>query len=380
MFLLVLVGSGSMMAMLADEDPASPERPKLVHADSLVGLTVEGREVRELRGNVRIVQGEAFIDCRRAKWWEDEDKLILLGQVQIYDGKRTLKADRVDYDGEARRETATGRASFLSGERKVDARRLVYSQETETAEAYEDVVFTDFLERATLEGQEAIYLREPDYGRVTGTPKLVRVDSTSGEQLVVHGLIVEVWGGEDRVVISDSVRISKGDFSATCQRAEYRSKEESLLLEETPFVLHRNQEMRGERIDVSLEGIEFKGGVIRGDAEIVSVDTAFKDILTGQTITIEARADTIRKVIVEGQATSVYHVHDEERDEEGVNTVSGDRIVLEFDGEDLERVLVESDPGQCTGVYQAEANRSEDVNKELARETKQGTEQRKSGR
>lgn len=380
LFFILWTGFEYVIAM--DSQQAAPtERPRLVRADSLIGLVVNDRDVRELRGDVQIIQGEAFIFCDRAKWWEDDDKILLAGDVRIFDGEHTLEADRVDYDGKAKTETATGHASLVSGNRRIEADRLVYSQESGIMTAHRHVVFTDFLERATLRGHEAVYERESDYGRMTGKSRLVRTDSTSGEEMIVDGHIMEVWSEENRVVVTDSVQMNKGDLSASCRKAEYLSDENRLLLEEMPLVLHRNQEMRGTRIDVLLEGIEFKGGVIHGDAEIVSVDTSYKDILTGQTITIEAEKDTIRKVIVEGQATSVYHVQDEERGEEGVNTVSGDRIVIGFQGTKLARVLVESDPGQCTGVYEAESRSEASSKEESSGENPEstGTERTSSG-
>jgi hypothetical protein len=44
-------------------------------------------------------------------------------------------------------------------------------------------------------------------------------------------------------------------------------------------------------------------------------------------------------------------VYNEETGEEGVNSVTGDRLVMTFESDRLEHVLVESNPGQCTGVY-----------------------------
>ena len=365
--------SASVSAQPVADPPE--ERPRLVHADSLVGSRVNNQDVRELRGNVQIVQGDAFIQCDKARWWESDDKIILRGNVDIYDGKRTLTADRVDYDGLLKTETASGRVSLRSGERLITAKRLVYSQEQEFASAFEDVVLKDFVEQAVLNGTEAEYDKEADYGKIFGFPRLVRTDSLSNERLIVDGLTMEVWGADERVVITDSVEIEKGDMTAFRRKAEYRPGDDLLILEDGPMVHHRYQTMRGDRIDVLLEGIAFKGGILRGHGEIVSKDSLYEDILTGEIITIEASEDTIRTIVVDGQATSVYHVQDEESGEEGKNTVTGDRIVLDFDGEQLVRVHVQSDPGQCTGVYEAESA-APDTTQQESRETKRGARTR----
>lgn len=351
---LLLLGRGGPYLFSQAVEERSRERLRLVHADNFVGSIVDGKKVQEFLGRVRLIQGEAKIFCDRARWWEKDDKALLSGRVMIYDGKRTLRADSVRYDGKSKVETAWGCVSLETGSRKLTADRLKYAQEQELAFAEGNAVLSDFKEKVTLEGERVVYDRGSDYGIVEGRPQLVKVDSSSGERMVVNGLKIESWGGEQRVLVSDSVRIEKDDWKAVCQSAEYHSEEELLFLEQTPVVWYRDQEMRGDTIDIQLKGVQFREGVIRGKAQIVSRDSTFEDILKGQHITIEAyytNEDTIQKVIVKGQASSLYHIFDEEEKEQGINSVTGDRIVLTFIGDHLERVKVESDPGQSTGIF-----------------------------
>ena len=81
---------------------------ELVHADSLVLLNTEDGRVQNLYGDVRMVQDSAYMKCEKAIFWEAEDRAHLEDQVVIYDGKHTLWADQVDYDGATRTEKATG--------------------------------------------------------------------------------------------------------------------------------------------------------------------------------------------------------------------------------------------------------------------------------
>ena len=82
------------------------------------------------------------------------------------------------------------------------------------------------------------------------------------------------------------------------------------------------------------------------------MDSVYQDVLQGKTIQIEAVRDTIKQVVVDGQASSVYHLFDEEDKEQGTNTTTGDKIVLDFERDRLEKVIVESNPGQCTGLFE----------------------------
>ena len=85
---------------------AASDRVRLVKADSLVSISVDGREMTELWGDVELIQGEAPLKCEQGRWWEHDDKIILIGGVSIHDGERTLISDWVDYDGTSRTEKA----------------------------------------------------------------------------------------------------------------------------------------------------------------------------------------------------------------------------------------------------------------------------------
>lgn len=62
------------------------------------------------------------------------------------------------------------------------------------------------------------------------------------------------------------------------------------------------------------------------------------------------RNEKVEKILVEGTATSVYHVIEEGK-EQGKVRVQGDKITLFVDNQILKRVLIESDPGSSTGRY-----------------------------
>ncbi|MBN2031617.1 hypothetical protein JW824_15405 [bacterium] len=327
------------------------ERIRLVRADSLISETVDNQEVWTWEGDVQLVQGDAYIHCGWARLWEEENRALLRDRVTIYDGKRTLKADRIDYSGRDRIESGSGHVSLESNQRVLTAQRIDYFQDEERAFAFGDVVITDLIENITLTGDCAEYNRRLDYGLVEGHPQLVGVDSTSGEQITVTGLKMEAWGEEQRVLVSDSVQIKKGDLTATCQSADYRSDADLLVMINEPVLWYREQEMRGNTIQVRFDRFRFQGGQIYGDATVVSMDSLFQDLLKGETITIVASDDTIHSVIVEEQASSIYHIFNEQDEYQGMNSVTGDRIVLMLHDDRIEKITVESDPGLSTGTY-----------------------------
>jgi lipopolysaccharide export system protein LptA len=334
----------------AHSDPV--ERIRLVYADRMESATEEGSVVRKLIGNVRLAQGAAYMNCDEAILFGAEERARLMRHVVIYDGKRTLRADQVGYDGRRRIEEALGHAVILSGSKTISAEWIEYRQETEEVAARGRVAVRDTIERLLLESDSAYYDRKRDYAMVTGDPRAVKFDtSASKKDWHMRGRRMETWSAEKRMLITDSASIAQADMKATGRIAEYWSEKNLLILRLSPKVVQLKREITGDSMAIHLRDMRFDGGRIFGKARIVSTDSAGRDELKGNRITIEARGDTLDRVIVEEQAESSMRVDGKSGEEQGVNTATGDRIVLLFEEDKLKRVEVTSRPGTSTGKF-----------------------------
>ncbi len=320
------------------------------HADSLVSRIVNNQETLDLIGNVKMSQGDAFIQCEAAQWFRKADLVLLTGSVLIFDGSRTLIADRVRYEGKTRTETATGHVFFLDGERLLICEHLIYQQKKKNASAYTHVILKDFENLFTLRCKHLFYDETSEYAVATGDPFIIKTDSTSQDTLMIDGEKIELWAEENRMVVTDSVELAKGQLKAECQSAEYWSDQHQLILNSKPMVELKDQRMRAEQIVLDLKDLQFHGAVLTGSPEIISVDSTLENKISGQSIRIEARQDTVLRILVTGQASSTYHILEEDRDP-GINVVTGDAMTLYFEDNEIERVFVVSAPGQCEGTY-----------------------------
>jgi lipopolysaccharide export system protein LptA len=347
-FLAAALGAGAVPAL----QEAEPDHIRLVAAERMEHGLENGRAVRKLVGGVRLVQGPSFMECDEASWIENEDYLRLIRNVRIFDGKRVLEADAVEYLGGIRTERASGRASIRWGSRRLTADRIVYRQDAEQAEAVGRVTVTDTTEHVLLESDSAFYDRKRDTFLVRGRPRAIRFDTTgSGKDWRLSGLRMEMWGAERRITVTDSVRIEQDGLDARARAAEFRSKEDLLILMHSPRVTQPGRIITGDSMAIQMQGARFSGGRVFGKAGIVSEDSAGRDVLKGGRIFITARGDTLDRVVVEDRAESAFRVSDENGKPQGVNEASGDRIELVFDGKKLISVDVESRPASSMGVF-----------------------------
>jgi lipopolysaccharide export system protein LptA len=325
---------------------------ELVDADSLVDISTPSEEIFELWGNVKMKQGEALLYCQEARWYKSTRNIHLKRDVMIYDGERTLVADRIFYNGRTKTEYANGHVVLTEADKALFCEKMEYRQETRTAIALENIYFKDFLENRVLTCDSLIWERNRRYVSAALNPVIIQVDSTgtTTDTLSISGDLIEAWEDSQRARVSRNVRMSKGVMSARCALADYDIAQDELILKLDPSVDYESHTMRGDTIIVNLQDMKLQGAYLNGNPVIVTRDSTADNTLSGKRITIVARNDTLLSMVVYEQAKSRYHIL-EEGEEPHFNTVTGDLITVYFKENQVDRVVVNSTPGQCTGKY-----------------------------
>jgi len=327
------------------------ERLQLIHAGIAELIKVNGREIRELKKDVFFRQGDAYMRCQRALFDVDRDYLTLYQEVEIDDGKHCICGDRVTYEGPEKIERAFGNVHLTQEGQLLTADSVVYHQKTQEAHAVGNVHMTDFVEKATLTAQDVRYDRITDYGVATGNPQIIKQDTSSRDSLMIIGKKMQIWGEQQLAIVSDSVKINKGNMKAYCRYAKFFTDQEKLFLYESPRMIEQNRHISGDSIQIQLNASDFESGIVWGNAVVTSKDSIYENVLTGKLITMSTEQDSIRTVIVDHQAENLYHVFNDNGEMEGINNINGDRIIIKFNKKKLKYVRVESDPGKSLGKF-----------------------------
>src|SRR5713101_3736928 len=75
---------------------------ELDHADSLIGLVMNGEAARQLIGNVQFHQGNIVVNCRKAIQFRESNKIVLIGEAEFWDGKMRMVTDSGVYYGDTK--------------------------------------------------------------------------------------------------------------------------------------------------------------------------------------------------------------------------------------------------------------------------------------
>src|SRR5437868_11735004 len=71
----------------------------LEHADSLVGLVIDGEQAQQLIGNVKFRQDNIVVNCKKAVRYLASNRYTFEGEAELWDGKMRMVAQRGVYNG-----------------------------------------------------------------------------------------------------------------------------------------------------------------------------------------------------------------------------------------------------------------------------------------
>jgi len=160
------------------------------------------------------------------------------------------------------------------------------------------------------------------------------------------------------------VVITRKDIIATAAKTEYFEPENRLLIQGKPKVLQGHNQMTAEEIELFVENEKVHKAHLRDKGQLISeflvAGQPAADQVTGQSIWIDLENDSLRHVLVQEQATSIYYVIEDGK-VQGINQVLGDGIELFFAAGKVEAVNIFSKPGISRGQFHPPGKRVEEM-------------------
>lgn len=347
----------------------------LENADVAAGKVLDGQDVREFTGNVRLRQEKVRIQCDKAVQFMSSGRVDMTGHVVISDDSVTIRTPRgVYYRDERKTEgfdsvrledrttTLTARyGQYLIDPRiaifrgdvtvrdsasRVTADSLTYYRADRSSVALGRVTVYNDADNVTITGGRLDHDASRSYSRMTRNPVLMQLDTsgTAVDTLMVRARVLEaVRDSTRKLIATDSVRILRADLAAICGRAVFFTAADSISLRTEPVVWYQETQVSGDSITVFLKKRALDRVLVGGAAFAISrSDSLFPDRydqITGDRLSMEFVVKKLRTIDVVTHAISVYHVYEDSLGN-GLNRTSGDRIIMKFEGGKLETIHV----------------------------------------
>ena len=132
-------------------------------------------------------------------------------------------------------------------------------------------------------------------------------------------------------------------MASRCGRAIFFPDKDLIELRINPIIWSDENQVTGELINIYLKDKRLRSLYAKKNAMAISkADTALPDRynqLTGQELTMYFSANKLQQVDVQKTAISLYYLFDN-NEPNGVNKSSGDRILIDFQNGEVDRIKV----------------------------------------
>ena len=313
---------------------AQDNRLRLVRADVLENITINGESMQYLKGNVQFKKGEMVMNCNWARFNKKTEKGFLFENVSMVKNEQNLTCDSLFVDSPNNIMIAYSNTHVWDTTYSLIADTLHYFSELDSGSANGNAILVQ--DKQTIKSNTIEYVELPE------------VDGVS-------------YSARGDVIITEEERI------ATCGEAIYDRENGKTVMKINPKIIDNQQTIAGNEIYLSYNDDILDKVFIPSDAhvthpingfrewiEIIDDDSInysdpvnFSDDMTGSALHgffVDGKLDSMR---LEGMATTIYHIF-EDSIYQGNNKASGDTIQMKFKDNDLETIFIS---GGSEGTY-----------------------------
>ncbi len=348
----------------------SQESEKItIVGESLIGKVINNENVREVIGNVVMTQGDVTINCNRAIQYMERNEAELIGDVVAIQDTITVYTERAYYYGESKYTYSDTTVKLNDGHVTLTADTGYYYFDADRAEFFSNVKLEDSLN--TLTADRLIYYNDLDKAVSIGNVRIfddkseIKADSLlhyrnddlsfafsnivisyPGNNAIITGGYLEDKGLENYTFVEVNpvlTQIDTSDDGIIDTMIVIAEKMESFQDTTNRFVASDSVEIiRGNFFSVNDYSIFYREDDMivtyrRNDDKPQPIIWFENSQLTGDSITVLTGKKVIEWIDVFGSAFILSEV---ENYENRFNQISGKRIKMIFEGNDLTRTEV----------------------------------------
>ncbi len=247
------------------QEVISQDKITLNYADSLVGKTVNGEQVREAIGNVSMNHNNVKITCNRVIQYYDQNKADLYGNVRVVQDTLTIVAPVGIYYGNESKVVCPSGATLTDPKTTLKANYGVYFFTQDLANFRGNVSITDN-RTYTINSDELDYYRSVQKSYARGNVKVVSDSSVIYSDNLVYEKLIGIS------TATGNVKIESDSTVVTSNKATYYDFEKKSIAEENVKIdfLAENAVIYG----AYAENYEKRNySFIRGKARLIQIES-----------------------------------------------------------------------------------------------------------
>ncbi len=330
----------------------------------------------EFRGNAQYLKEDQRATSDVIQYDAETETVTLVGDAVFIEENKVANADTIRYDEKNKLTYLLGNAHYVEGERIVDSERMIYNEATENFEtegrarivdgvqildadnidyqennaiATGNVVWVDTVENVTINSEHLNYNKETE--RIVasgGRPLMTSLIEEDTFYMSADTLVSFHDQPEDslRMLLAyNDVRILKTNMQAIADSVTYSSRDSLFELFQNPIIWSDTTQFIADTMYMQLANGKIDQIYLQENALILnSPDEVFFNQIKGKDITAYFYDNELRKMLVEGNAESIYYALDEEKAYVGLNKTLCSKMLLNFDDNQIQEIRFYAQP------------------------------------
>jgi lipopolysaccharide export system protein LptA len=298
----------------------------LRHADKQI---IKNKNIFHFDGNVEMQHDTINIKSDYAIYYKTLGIITLTGNVRIKTTNSIVKSHYGTFFERESKAIFRKNAYFENNESKTNSDTLIHYYKINRSELYGNAVVLTKSDSSITKGKRIFNLAD-SIVNVLGNA----IYEKKQDNIKILADTIDFYKKEMISIAKSNVKVHQIDVRTSSQLAKYITKDSILKLYTDPVVYFKNNEIRGDSIfarynSKRLEKIDVLGSGITLNV----VDSLTKQInrIEGREIYMyfddQSELERIRSI---SNAISLYYLQDNNQNENGINSVSGDSLHINF--------------------------------------------------
>ncbi|SFX20563.1 OstA-like protein [Cytophaga hutchinsonii ATCC 33406] len=316
---------------------------------STIGVYNTGTKIFTFKKNVHITNpGQGFLLDADTLQYNSQSRLATFrGETKITTKDGVIKSKEGSYNTATSVMYFGGRAQVFSGDNTISGNKIDYDEKTKLGVVTGEVKIENKKDSITVLGQHAKYTGKNGYSIVSGNPLMYQVNNTDTLFLKADTL-VSINDTIKKIKLLKAyyhVQLFRKDMQARCDSLVYNFYDSTIYLYTNPVLWNGENQLVADSIWMVQKNGKMHTMHMHVNAFVISKDTIdnFNQI-KGRQITAFFANNHISKILVEGNAESIYHALEGEKKLMGVNKAEAGSIVVLFKDDKLSTITYVTKP------------------------------------
>ncbi len=303
-----------------------------------------------LIGNARLEEEGRLATADEIVYNEETGILHLTGNAFFADSNRKMASEALVYDQQADRLISRTRSTLNSAPQYLEADTIDFDNKSGTGVAMGNVIWADTTAGYTIICEQAHYLDSTkSIHAFGGRPLLINriqedslymsADTLYSFERIANGDTLRDFRAYHRV------RIYKTDLQAICDSLTYSSADSTFRFYHDPVIWSDTSQFVADSITMFLADEQIDRIHLNRNAFIInSADEILFNQMQGREITAFFVDGDVDRMLIKGNARSIYYVLDDEKAYIGANETECSSMLLRFDNNNVRTVTFYDSP------------------------------------